>query len=530
MTEKPQLSRREKKRRIAYRKRRRIVFPVARVTSLLLALLSVILFIIILTFGIVPTKYLIMIASVLVIVNLISFILSFGKKINNKKKTGQLIANIVLSVLMIIGCFKLPAYKSKLERIFNRVPLEQEVVYNVYVLNDDTYDSMKSLENGAIGFQSNMNEEEVEYIVDRFSKDMNTKNLQQKTCHSVIDAVNKLYNGITNAIVLNESSVRILTNYDEYKDFTDKAKVLYTVTRTVALSYETDKVASITKTPFVVGIVGNDEWYLDQLSLTSGFRSDVNMLVAVNPNTHQVLLVSLPRDSYVAVNGDTNRMDKLTHATLGVDGSSGISDWTNTIENLLGFNMNYFVKVNFSSVVKIIDAVGGIDLDNPYAFSTNALAHYDEASDTVQHQHIDFASGMIHLNGEEALAYVRERYSLPDGDLGRNMHQTLVIKAMVNKLVSKEVISRIDSLLDALQGTFVTDMEMKQVLELGRMQLSENPTWEIMNTAMNGYSDYAYSSAVGGELSMLILNEDSVNKASYYIQALLNGERISIGG
>ena len=145
-------------------------------------------------------------------------------------------------------------------------------------------------------------------------------------------------------------------------------------------------------------------------------------------------------------------------------------------------------------------------------------------------ENIDFASGMIHLNGEEALAYVRERYSLPDGDLGRNMHQTLVIKAMVNKLVSKEVISRIDSLLDALQGTFVTDMEMKQVLELGRMQLSENPTWEIMNTAMNGYSDYAYSSAVGGELSMLILNEDSVNKASYYIQALLNGERISIGG
>ena len=138
MTEKPQLSRREKKRRIAYRKRRRIIFPVARVTSLLLALLSVILFIIILTFGIVPTKYLIMIASVLVIVNLISFILSFGKKINNKKKTGQLIANIVLSVLMIIGCFKLPAYKSKLERIFNRVPLEQEVVYNVYVLNDNT--------------------------------------------------------------------------------------------------------------------------------------------------------------------------------------------------------------------------------------------------------------------------------------------------------------------------------------------------------------------------------------------------------
>jgi LCP family protein required for cell wall assembly len=472
-----------------------------------------------------PFKYVAIIGLVLLIINAILAILAFGSKVKNSTKVVQTVISWVLSILMIIASVKLPGYKSKIERMFNRVPLEKEVVYNVYVMDNSSYASMKDLESGVLGIQSNMNNEEVTYIFDRISDKMNTKNTTQKNCHSVIDAVNKLYNGITDAIILKESSASILNGYDEYKDFATKARILYTFKRTEQLSFETDAVKSITTTPFIVGIVGNDEWFLDDISKTDGFRSDVNMLVVVNPNTSQVLLISVPRDSYVALAGDTAKMDKLTHATV----TTGIQGWINTLEGMLDINMNYFVKVNFSSVVRIIDALGGLDIDNPYAFRTNAYAHYDEQSEERYYNWISFEEGPIHLNGEEALAYVRERYSLPDGDLGRNMHQTLVVKALVKKAVSPEIISKIDKLLDALKGTFLTNMETKQILELGRMQLDKNPDWEIMNVALKGYVDYAYSWELNDQRSMLMLDNESVNKATYYIKALLNGERISVG-
>ena len=392
-------------------------------------------------------------------------------------------------------------------------------------MNDSSYNTMKDLENHIIGIQSNMNTEEKTYIFDRLGREMNTKNVTQKNCHSVIDAVNKLYNEVADAVVLKESSASILNGYDEYKDFAEKARIIYTFKRTVRLSFETNAVKSITTTPFIVGIVGNDEWFLDDINKTDGFRSDVNMLVVVNPNTAQVLLISVPRDSYVALDGDANKMDKLTHATV----TTGIEGWINTLENTLDINMNYFVKVNFSSVVKIIDAIGGIDIDNPYAFRTNAYAHFDEASGERQYQWVDFAEGPLHLDGEWALAYVRERYSLPDGDLGRNMHQTLVVKALVKKMISPAIISKFDRLLDALKGTFLTDMDTSQIIELGRMQLDKNPDWDIMNVPLKGYVDYAYSWELDDQRSMLILDAESVNKATYYIKALLNGERISVG-
>ena len=525
MSQKPQLTRQEKARRIAYRKKRRIIFPAARIASLLTIAASLVFFIVLVTLGILPLKYLLIVLAVLAAMNLAFYILGFSRRVNNKNKVIQTCICRVLSILMIIGSVKIPSYKNKIERMFNRIPLEKEVVYNVYVLQDSSVNDLKGLEQGTMGFQSNMEDEEVEYIFEELSKDMSTKQVAKRDCHSVIDAVNKLYNGVVDAVVLNASSVSILKNFDDYKDFADRARSVYQCTRNVRLKSEAEKVKSITTTPFVVGIVGNDEWFLDDLTKTDEFRSDVNMIVTVNPNTAQVLLVSVPRDSYVAVNGEDTRMDKLTHATF----FTGIPGWIRTLENLLDFDMNYFVKVNFSSVVKIVDAIGGLDIDNPYEFSTGAVAWYDEENEEERSRLTRFPEGQIHLTGAEALGYVRERKSLPDGDLGRNMHQTIVIKALVKKVASPEVIVNFEKLLNSLANTFVTNMETKQIIELGRMQLDKNPRWEIMTVSIKGTSDFAYSMEVGEELSMLILDEESVNKATYYINAMLNGERISIG-
>ncbi len=525
MSEKPQLTRQEKARRIAYRKRRKIIFPAARITALLTVAASLIFLVVVLALGILPLKYILLLMFVLGAIDRIVYFLGFSRKVNNKNKVIQTVISLMLSIGMIIGSIKIPAYRSKIERMFNQIPLEKEVVYNVYVLRDSTVTDLKGLEQSTLGFQSNMEDEEVEYIFDSLSQGMSVKQVATRDCHSVIDAVNKLYNGVVDAVVLNATSVSILNNFDDYKDFATRAKSIYQCTRNVRLPSEVDKVKSITTTPFVVGIVGNDEWFLDDLTKTDEFRSDVNMIVTVNPNTAQVLLVSVPRDSYVAVNGEDTRMDKLTHATF----FTGIPGWIKTLENLLGFDMNYFVKVNFSSVVKIIDAIGGLDIDNPYEFSTGAVAWYDEENEEERSRLTTFPEGQIHLTGAEALGYVRERKSLPDGDLGRNLHQTIVIKALVKKAASPEVIMNFEKLLNALSNTFLTNMETKQIIELGRFQLDKSPNWEIMTVSIKGESDFAYSMEVGEELSMLILDQESVNKATYYIKAMLNGERISIG-
>ena len=226
-------------------------------------------------------------------------------------------------------------------------------------------------------------------------------------------------------------------------------------------------------------------------------RSDVNMVVTVNPKSREVLITSIPRDYYVEL-PSYGAMDKLTHA-----GIYGPEESIAAIENLLDIDINYYAKVNFSTVVSLVDAIGGIDVTTEEAFDTHKTGN-------IYH----FDAGVNHIDGEQALAYCRERQSWIDGDMRRNENQQVVLEAVINKLTKGPVILyKYPAILDAIKGTVETDMNKDDMTDLIKMQLGDMRGWDISKQAIKGTPDFAYCYASDCSASVVMPDTNSVNNA-----------------
>ncbi len=265
----------------------------------------------------------------------------------------------------------------------------------------------------------------------------------------------------------------------------------------------------VSEEPFIVYISGIDARNVSTIHEKS--LSDVNMVVVVNPKTHKILMVNTPRDYYVGLKGDPNKMDKLTHA-----GSYGI-DWSmQTIAAIYDIDINYYIKVNFKSVVDIVNAVGGVTVDSEYSFSSNA-----SLSETRYY----FKKGENTLNGDQALAFARERYSVPGGDRQRGIHQQKIISAIIDKAISPYILnsSNLKSLLDSFISNMKTNISYDEISDLVKLQLSKMPSWDIESISVEGTgaSKTTYSSG-SQELYVMIPNQDSIDVAKDAINAVLN--------
>ena len=264
----------------------------------------------------------------------------------------------------------------------------------------------------------------------------------------------------------------------------------------------------ITKEPFVVYLSGVD----NRGGLTEKARSDVNILAVVNPTTKQVALINTPRDYYVDLAG-TNSKDKLTHAGLyGVETSMA------TLGNLYGVNVEHYIRINFAGFIRIIDAIGGVDVYSDQAFtSVGSPGYYDPTT---------FAEGWNHLDGKSALAFARERHAFASGDIQRGINQMKVIDAMANKLKSPTVLMSFSKLMDAVSDCFVTSLSQEQISALVRMQLGDLANWDIEScsvTGSSGKSSQCYS-AKGQSLYVMKPDENSVNQAKALAASVLGGE------
>ena len=264
----------------------------------------------------------------------------------------------------------------------------------------------------------------------------------------------------------------------------------------------------ITKEPFVVYLSGVD----NRGGLTEKARSDVNILAVVNPATKQVALINTPRDYYVDLAG-TNSKDKLTHAGLyGVETSMA------TLGNLYGINVDHYLRINFAGFIRIIDAVGGVDVYSDQAFtSVGSPGYYDPTT---------FAEGWNHLDGKSALAFARERHAFASGDIQRGINQMKVINAMVEKLKSPATLMGFSKLMDAVSDCFVTSLSQEQISALVRMQLSDLANWNIQSdtvTGSSGKSSQCYS-AKGQNLYVMKPDESSVSQAKALAASVLGGE------
>ena len=281
------------------------------------------------------------------------------------------------------------------------------------------------------------------------------------------------------------------------KDFKENHKVLKTISVEVQKK-DFSKDVSITKEPFSVYITGVDTY--DEISSVA--RSDVNMVVTVNPLTHKILLTSIPRDYYVPIYNDKSGLnDKLTHAGL-----QGVETSIKTIENLLEMDINYYAKFNFTSLIQIVDAIDGIEVDSPFAFT----ADYKEET----HVYYEFQKGINKLDGKQALAYVRERYGLREGDVARAKHQQQVVSAIVNKLSTSTILTKYGELIGSMEGNFVTNIDIDSITSFVKMQLDKMPSWTIESQVLKG-SDASMKTASMPNLysSVMVPLEDSVKEA-----------------
>ena len=283
---------------------------------------------------------------------------------------------------------------------------------------------------------------------------------------TLIDA---LYAKEVNAIIINEANRSPIEEY--YKTFSDDTRVLNTH-KVETVMEEEEKLDDITKTPFNVYLSGIDVYG----SIKTTSRSDVNVIVTVNPNTKQILLTSTPRDYYVPLTVSNGIPDKLTHAGIhGVDCSVG------TLENLYDIKIDYYVRVNFTSVKKIVDLLGGV----------NVYSDYDFTSDWGP----SFKKGYNHVNGKQALAFCRERHHFTNGDYQRGRDHQHMIEAILNKAMSPDILPNYAKLLKTASKNFQTNMSTKEITALAKMQLNDMSQWTIKyaNAAGSGASKTTYS-------------------------------------
>ena len=378
-------------------------------------------------------------------------------------------------------------------------------------MNDNPATSMGDTRGYTFGYIADADTKNTQSILDEISKSFGT--IKSKGYDSMTALADALYDDEVDAILINQGYVDLLTEKDGYTDFRDQTRVLYTYTTT----HEVDPIVpntSITKEPFVVYCSGIDA-RVDDISAKS--RSDVNILAVVNPTTKQILLVNTPRDYYLplARNGE---LDKLTHAGL-----YGIDESMKVLGNLYGVQADYYVRVNFAGLVKIVDALGGVDIESDANFSCVPMETPDGNGDYT-YQKYSFTKGINHVNGSQALAFARERKAFADGDNRRGQHQMTVIKAIVNKACSSAVLTKYQELLKAASDAFITNMPYADISSLVQMQLGDMADWNITTYAVSGEGSTEYCYALGDKAWVMIKDSSKVNTAKNMIQQVINGE------
>ena len=303
---------------------------------------------------------------------------------------------------------------------------------------------------------------------------------------SFIDAAEALYTNEGDFLIMPAEYVGMVEGSAAYENFEQDTQIVYSFSRQVEVTQTVKGDDTLTKKPFSIFFGGNDE--TGALNPEAKGRTDVCMIVTVNPNTHQISIVNLPRDSYVpnpAYGSGDSSYDKLTHLGL-----SGISNTLKGLSNYLDEPVNNYFFLNFDTFWDIMVALGGVEIDNPYSF------------DALDGEH--FEAGPKLLTAESGLMYVREREGLPDGDFGRNMHQQIVMTAIIKKITSADGIVHFNSILDAIKNDFLTNVSSDAIYGLVNKQLNEGMSWNIVSYHILGETGMEVcASAPGQELSVV---------------------------
>ncbi len=475
-----------------------------RILWALMIILAIVFFFIFAQLEMFPFKWKFYLLLGLIIVVLVTGLLSIQFW---KSKFVKLI-DVVLIVSLTLASVLIPHYEDKVSSLFNSISGDK-VKISLYVMNSDVRsDNLDDYAN-AIFISSIQNDTTNQnYALSELNSYFGS-DVTYIDRVNVIESAAALYEGTGDVMILTETMENMITETEGYENFETETKVIYSFYRQLDTSTIETTDTTLTTEPFTIFFGGNDE----EGDLYLEGRTDVDMIVTVNPNTHQISIISLPRDSYVPnLAYGSNYSDKLTH--LGLMGIQNTMDGLNSYLGLDDVINNYFL-VNFTTFRVIIDAVGGVDVENDVEFTAINDMYYP--------------AGTVHLEGEYALMYVRERYAFDNlGDFERNYHQQLVMKALIQKLTSVELISSFDTLLTNLQGTFLTNLSSDSIYALCKKQLNENISWNIVNYHVEGEVGYEYCASVSGtQLSVVYPYDNQIDFVSGVIQSVIRGDIVT---
>lgn len=467
-----------------------------KVVGVIFILLSILFLGYIISIDMLPIKYLSILGGVIFLITLIISLLIFKKK-------GSRFPNVIG---IIFACFLVVGYGFVYKYLYqafdfidtisdSSLNTEVEEFY-VIVRADSTYEKIEGLKDEDIYTL------EVTENIDKVEEKVNEKvNANFKDIDNLDTLATNLLNEKIDIILISSSQYSIILEDNE--EFKDETKIIYTITQEIEKEAENVKDETskhqIENGIFNVYISGIDT----SGNIRNVSRSDANIVVTVNTKTNDILLTSIPRDYYVTLHSK-NAKDKLTHS-----GIYGINETVNTVEDLLGIDINYYVRVNFTTVVKLVDAIGGIDVNSDYAFT--ALGY-------------SFKKGTNHLNGSKALAFSRERHSFADGDVQRAKNQQKVINAIISKLTSSTtLLTQYSNILNSLSGNFQTNIEQDDISILVKEQLENMPSWNISTNTLIGTGSYNVTYSCGNQkLYVMLPNSQSVEDAKEKINEVMN--------
>lgn len=402
----------------------------------------------------------------LVIIDIVIILFSL-KFIIKKKKVKNLLMIIFMLIYIILCCFV--AYN--IDKVYSSLKkVSDSSEYTTYS------SSLVTLSTNEVNSIDEIGKENIGILEDETNYESNIipleviskKELSNKIDKYVssINMIDDLLSGEIKYIFLPTNYTVMYSSTEGYEDLKDKTKIIYTKTKKVKkASSDTAKNSKKVTEPFTILLMGVDSE--NEGIEGSSFNGDSLMVITFNPKTLSATMLSIPRDSYVPITCFTNkRKNKITHAAW-----HGESCMIDTIENFLSVDIDYYVKINFKGVVSLVDNLGGVDIDVPYS-----LCEQDSnrrwGSNTVY-----IKEGQQTLNGEQALAYARNRHPNPtmcssewtnytSNDFVRGQHQQEIVTALLDKLKSVKSLDTVYKLLDTISNNMSTNMTTNQILSL----------------------------------------------------------------
>ncbi len=484
--------------------------PFTKFLNFVMVMAAALLLIQIFNLNLLPTKYFVLVVALVIILVLLVLLVS-----NFKGKTvlTRLLV-IFLALCMSVGLCVGNYYVYKTSSVFydvTNIASRKATTTSVIVLNTSSYSDIKDLKSKKIGVLS-----EEDKGTKRVLKKMNKYGISTIGYDNVFEMVDALNNSQVDAIIMNENYRGILHETDGYFNFNTETKYIYQdvyYTKRDASDNASDPVSNITQDTFTILISGTDSYG----GLDENGRSDANMLLTVNPKTHRILMTSIPRDYYVTMVCNDNACeegakDKLTHTGL-----HGVKSVEKTIESVLGITINYNIRINFSSVTNLVNAMGGIDLDITDEDTCEVFYVNGQPGLSVGHHE--------NVDGETALAFARERYAYAIGDNQRVKNQQKVFKAMLKKALSASMIMNYSKFMDAISVAFETNLSDDEIASFVRYEINEQPKWKMESYAISGESSLEFSYESQAYASVTLQDEYKNEIAKQKIQAIIDGKK-----